>query len=65
MFLWPNKESIHVKQASDIINSIFGLFQNNLCFTGCPKKFDIQPFFEPKICNTPKIELVTSDTYFT
>ena len=51
MFLWPNKESIHVKQVSDIINSIFGVFQNNLCFTGCPKKIDIQPFFEPKRCH--------------
>ena len=26
MFLWSNKESIYVKQASDIINSIFGVF---------------------------------------
>ena len=48
MFLWPNKESIHVKQASDVINSIFGVFQNNLCFTGCPKKSWNSAFFSLK-----------------
>ena len=50
MFLWPNKESIHVKQISDIINSIFGVFQNNLCFAGCPKKLKFS-LFKPKRYN--------------